>query len=125
MNGKEVDFSWRKRLNSLTYAVAGLKQIFLSEHNTRIHFTATLIVLGLSIFFSVSRLEAIALIIVISLVWIAELINTCLEKTLDFITKEKRPEVKFIKDVAAAAVLIAAFMAVIAGSLIFFPKIFL
>ena len=125
MNGKEEDFSWRKRLNSLRYAVAGLKQIFLLEHNTRIHFVATLTILGLSIFFSVSRLEWIALIIVISIVWITELINTCLEKTLDFITKEKRPEIKFIKDVAAAAVLVAAAMAAIAGSLIFLPKIFL
>lgn len=78
-----------------------------------------------SFFFGVSKIEWILLIIVISLVWITELINTCLEKAMDSITTEKRPQIQFIKDVAAGAVLVAAGTALLVGSLIFLPKIFL
>ncbi len=125
MNEEVINFSWKKRLQSMRYAIAGIRQFFILEHNARIHLVATLIVLLASFFFGVSKIEWILLIIVISLVWITELINTCLEKAMDFITTEKRPQIQFIKDVAAGAVLIAAGMALLVGSLIFLPKIFL
>jgi diacylglycerol kinase len=51
------------------------------------------------------------------------MVNTALEKTIDFISVEKHPQIKLIKDVAAGAVLIAAIAAVIVGCFIFIPKL--
>jgi diacylglycerol kinase len=41
---------------------------------------------------------------------------------MDMITRERHPQVKIIKDLAAGAVLIAAITAVVAGAIIFIPK---
>ena len=59
-----------------------------------------------------------------AMVWMAELFNTAIEKTMDFISKEAHPQIKLVKDLAAAAVLIAAIAAVLVGALIFIPKLF-
>jgi len=64
------------------------------------------------------------LLIVMALVWITEILNTCIEKIMDFVHPEYHPKVKIIKDMAAAAVLIMAIVAVIVGGLIFIPKLF-
>jgi diacylglycerol kinase (ATP) len=42
----------------------------------------------------------------IAFVWVTEMINTCIEKIMDFISLENHPQIQFIKDVAAGAVLI-------------------
>jgi len=125
MNSVNKIFSLKARLQSIQYAVAGIRQFFVLEHNARIHVAATLVVSAAAYFLKASPVEAILLVIVMSLVWITELINTCVEKTADLITAERLPQVKFIKDVAAGAVLVAAGAALITGSIIFIPKIFL
>jgi diacylglycerol kinase len=53
-----------------------------------------------------------------------EMLNSAIEKTLDFMTSKKHPEVKYIKDVMAGAVLIASCCSVIIGSIILLPKIY-
>ncbi len=106
-------FSIQARLKSFTYSFAGLKQLLRSEHNARIHFALTVLVVLLGIIFGVSRMEMIVLTIVIAMVWIAELFNTCIVKTIDFISQEQLPALKAIKDMAAAAVLISAICAII------------
>ena len=117
-------FSWKERGNSFTYAWAGIKAVFRTEHNTWIHLalTAAAIVLGLVL--KIGRGELLALIIVMTMVWTAEIFNTAIEKTMDFISREKHPQIKLVKDLAAAAVLITALSAVIVGAIIFIPKFF-
>ncbi|MER3471166.1 MAG: diacylglycerol kinase [Chitinophagaceae bacterium] len=116
-------FSTKERFKSFTYAWGGVKLLFQSEHNTIIHLVLTVIAVVAGFMLSISRIEWIALIIVIAMVWTAELFNTAIEKTMDFITKERLLQIKLIKDVAAAAVLITAIAAVVVGLLIFIPKI--
>ena len=53
----------------------------------------------------------------------AELFNTAIEVLVDLVSPEIHPKAKIIKDVAAGAVLIAAFAAVLIGLIIFLPKI--
>jgi len=69
-------------------------------------------------------MEFLMLIAVIAMVWIAELFNTCIEKLIDFVSTEKHPQIKLIKDMAAAAVMIASVAALLVGAIIFIPKIF-
>ena len=57
-----------------------------------------------------------------AVVWMAELFNSAIEKAMDFISTEKHPQIKLVKDLAAAAVLITALAAVIVGGIIFIPK---
>lgn len=116
-------FSIRKRVKSFYYAIAGIVDFFRKEHNAWIHLTATVAVTALAWWAKVSLQEAIALVIVVGLVWITEILNTCIERMADLITKEWHPGIKVVKDLAAGAVLVAAIVAVITGLIIFIPKI--
>ncbi|HZF64641.1 MAG TPA: diacylglycerol kinase family protein [Flavisolibacter sp.] len=117
-------FSINDRLKSFAYAWAGLQQVFSSEHNMWIHLVLTMSAGLFGLLFHISRIEWMLLIIVIALVWMAELFNTAIEKIMDFTSREKHPQIKIIKDVSAAAVLIASFAALLTGCIIFLPKIF-
>ena len=117
-------FSWKERGHSFIYAWAGMKAAFRTEHNTWIHLVLTLAAIVLGFVFKVSRIEFLALIIVMTMVWTAEIFNTALEKTMDFISKEQHPQIKLVKDLAAAAVLITAISAIVVGAIIFIPKLF-
>ena len=120
---KNKPFSLTARRNSFKYAFEGIATFFREEHNARIHLATTLIVIVLSLIFSVTRIEAITLILVVGLVWMAEFFNTAIERMMDFISAEKNERIKLIKDLSAAAVLIAAFIAVVTGCFIFIPKL--
>ena len=93
-----------------------------TEHNSRIHLVLTLTAVAAALLLRISRMEMIILIMVMATVWVAEIFNTALEKAMDFMSKERHPQIKLVKDLAAAAVLITAITAVIVGCLIFIPK---
>jgi diacylglycerol kinase len=85
---------------------------------------ATIIVILLAIRLKVDRVDVIILVIVVGLVWMAEIFNTAIEKTMDHLSPERHPQVKYIKDLSAAAVLVSSIVAIIAGAMIFLPKFF-
>ena len=116
-------FSIRKRINSFSFAIAGIRSFIIREHNARIHLVSTLAVIIVAWYLHVSLTEAAVLTIVIGLVWITELLNTCVERLADLVTRERNPHIKIIKDLAAGAVLVAAITAVIVGLFIFIPRI--
>jgi diacylglycerol kinase len=116
-------FSWKTRLKSFRYAFEGLTDFFATEHNAIIHLFITVLVLVAALFFDVSKEEWIAIILVTGFVWAAELFNTAIERLSDLVTKDFHPKIKFIKDVSAAAVLVAAVAAFLTGAIIFVPKI--
>ena len=119
---EQEKFSLRKRIQSFEYAFSGLRLIFRTDHNIWLHFIATVVVIALALILKVSLVEAAFLAIAVGMVWVTELINTCLEKMMDFISKEKHPDIKFIKDVSAAAVLVASATALVIGCIVFIPK---
>lgn len=121
--GQPGSFSLRARLRSFRYAFEGLNTFFATQHNAIIHLLITIMVFIAAVFFNVSKGETLAIILVVTLVWTAELFNTAIEKLADTVSKEFHPGIKFIKDVSAAAVLIAAAGAFITGLVIFLPKI--
>ncbi|MEO6834184.1 MAG: diacylglycerol kinase family protein [Chitinophagaceae bacterium] len=110
----------RHRLSSFGYAFRGLKTLVLQEPNAKIHFVASLAAIGFGLYRNISRMDWIALAIVIAMVWIAEALNTCVEMLCDLWCKEQfHPKVKIIKDIAAGAVLLAAICAVMTAGFIF------
>jgi diacylglycerol kinase (ATP) len=121
---KTKQFSLRARANSFRFAWDGIYKFFTEEHNAWIHLAATIMAFISAWAFSVSRNEMILLVIVVGFVWVAEIFNTVIEKLVDFIQPAYHAKIKPIKDLAAAAVLLAAFIAVATGAFIFIPKFF-
>ncbi len=115
--------SLRERGKSFKYAFDGMKNFFSNEHNSLLHLLATIVVIVLVIVLKVTKGEVLALVIVSGLVWTAELLNTAIEKIMDFISVKEHPDIKFIKDISAGAVLVAAITAFITGCIVFIPKL--
>ena len=113
----------KRLIASFGFAFEGLAHALRNDQNLRIHIFVALVAIAAAFFFGVSELELVALILVICIVLIAELINTTVERIVDFMVQEHVPEAKIIKDVAAGMTLIAAISAVIIGIIIFAPKI--
>jgi diacylglycerol kinase (ATP) len=103
---------------SFNYAFEGVIHALRTQRNVRIHFAIAAGVLVLAFVYDVTRLELIALIIAISFVLIAEMVNTAVEATIDLSTPSFDPLAKIAKDLAAGAVLIAAVNAVAVGYLV-------
>jgi len=116
------------RLNRLfksySYAVKGLFKTFREEQNLKIQTLASLVVLILGIYFSISRTEWIVLTLVICLVLTAEITNSAVERITDVLKPRINTYVKEIKDIMAAAVLMSSVAAVIVGVIIFWPYVF-
>jgi diacylglycerol kinase (ATP) len=116
-------FSWKARLKSFKYAWEGIVSFFRLEYNAQIHLAITVLVLVLSVTLKLTKWEVIAVVFSIAFVWVAEMINTVIERCMDFISIERHPQIKLIKDIAAGAVLVAAIAAAIIGCIIFLPKL--
>jgi len=61
---------------------------------------------------------------VIGGVFVAELFNSAIESLVDLISPDFNKKAGMIKDMAAGAVLISAVTALVAGLIIFIPKLF-
>lgn len=120
---KQQSFSISARIKSFRFAGQGIYAFLSREHNAWIHVVATVAVIVLAFLTGLSRYEWLALVAAIALVWITEMINTCIEHIMDYLSTERKPEIGFIKDLAAGAVLVAALAALITGLLIFIPKL--
>jgi diacylglycerol kinase (ATP) len=117
-------FSFTKRLRSFSFAFKGIIAFFEEEHNAWVHLFTSFIVVLLALIIPCSSTEIIMLVFAMGFVWAAEIFNTAIERIADQISLEQNPQIKFIKDLSAAGVLIAALSALIIGSVIFIPKIF-
>lgn len=113
----------RRFLNSMKYALAGIIHFFKSEPNSRLHFLATIIVISAGLWFKISRLSWVGVLLCIGLVLCAEMFNTAIEKVMNLISPGKSEQVRIIKDLAAGTVLIAAIIAATTGVVIFLPYI--
>ena len=109
----------RTFLQSLNNAVEGFIYAVKSERNMRVHFLGGFLILLLGIAIGIVRIEWIILCTIVTLVWVAEMINTVVEETLDMIEKSTHSSVRRIKDISAAVVLISALNALIVGFFIF------
>ena len=83
----------------------------------------TLIVILLGLVLKINSKEWSLIIIAIGIVFITELLNTAIEKLSDFVEPEWNDMIGEIKDYGAAAVLTAAIVSFILGSIVFLPRI--
>ena len=109
----------QRRISSFACAIKGAAFLISSQPHARIHLAATGAVFVLGLALNLQRLEWCLLIIAIMVVWVAEGMNTALEVIADAVHPGHHPLIGRAKDVAAAAVMIAAVGAVLIGILIF------
>jgi len=67
--------------------------------------------------------EVAAVLFAILVVFLAEIFNTAIEKTLDLVQPDHHEQVRLVKDMAAGAVLVAAAGAVAIGIIVFGPHL--
>jgi diacylglycerol kinase (ATP) len=110
-------------LQSFNFAFEGIIHVLRTQRNMRIHFLIATGVLIAALVVGVGRLELVVLLMAISFVLIAEMINSALEAGIDVATTSFDPLAKLAKDIAAGAVLIATVNAVVVGYLVFVDRI--
>jgi diacylglycerol kinase (ATP) len=104
---------------SFSYALEGLRYALLTQRNLRIHTVMAAAALVAAYAGKFSRGEVVLLLVTITLVVGAELLNTAIEVTVDLISPEYNHLARVAKNVAAAAVLVTACNAVLVGILLF------
>lgn len=110
---------------SFGYAISGLKTALKQEPNFQIHIVISAVALVLALALDFSLFEWLLLLFTISFVLIMELVNTVLENLVDLVSPKIHPKAKAAKDVAAAAVLVSAWVSILIGVALFIPKIWL
>jgi len=108
-----------KRLQSIGYALNGVKTLLSTQAHARLHLLATLLVIGAGFFVRLRRWEWVAILLCIGMVWLAEALNTALEFLADEVSLEQRERIGKSKDVAAGGVLITAIVAITIAALVF------
>jgi diacylglycerol kinase (ATP) len=110
-------------LDSFNNAFEGIIHTLRTQRNMRIHLAVAFIVIVTALIVNVTKLELIALLISITFVLIAEMINTAVEAAIDIATTSFDPMAKLAKDIAAGSVLIASVNAIAVGYLVFAGKV--
>ncbi|MCX7842636.1 MAG: diacylglycerol kinase [Clostridia bacterium] len=113
----------RNLIESFNNAINGIIYTIKNERNMKIHIAAAGIVLLSSLYFELERVEFLIVCLTVALVIICELINTAMELLVDIIVDVYHPKARIIKDVAAGAVIVSAFVALLVGYFIFFDRL--
>ncbi|HEU5009236.1 MAG TPA: diacylglycerol kinase [Gaiellaceae bacterium] len=104
---------------SFNFAAEGIIHAVRTQRNLWIHFAVAVAVLVAAIGFGASKLELAVLLLAITFVLVAELVNTAVEAVVDVASTSFDPIAKIAKDIAAGAVLVAALNAIAVGYLVF------
>lgn len=110
-------------LKSQGYARNGVKLIFHNERNFRIDIVMSILVIMAGFLFKISHTDWIAISLVISMVFTAEVVNSAIEALCDTVSQDFKVNIKYAKDVSAGAVLISALVSIITGLIVFLPYI--
>lgn len=108
---------------SFGHAGAGVRHLFRSQRNARIHLSLTVLAVILALWLGLSSSEWAILALTIGFVLACEALNTALEAALDRISAEQHPLSKIAKDTAAGAVLIAALTALAVAAFLLLPRL--
>ena len=124
MDSKKEIQAWRevKVRDRFLNAFRGMYIFYKTSRHLYVLIFSALAVIFLGFYFRISSLEWIALIFSIGFVIVSEIFNTAIEIDIDLTSPEYHPFARDTKDVAAAAVLLSIFTAMIIGFIVFVPK---
>ena len=113
-------FSFKKLIRSFLHAIRGFRRAF-REQNFRVQIAFAITVIFFILLFRLKIWETAALVMMITLVLVLEIINSIFECIVDILKPRVHPYAKAIKDMMAAAVLMASLGAAFVGVVIFWP----
>lgn len=113
----------RNPIESFNNAFQGIWYTIVNERNMKIHLVIGTIVIFLSLWVRVSKIEFTILCLTIAMVICFELINTAVEVVVNIIVDVYHPKAKIIKDVSAGAVFVSAIFSIVIGLLILWDKV--
>ena len=108
---------------SFNWAFEGIVYVVRTQRNMQIHAAAAVFVLVMGLLLDLSRLELVAVMAAVSLVLVAEMLNTAIEAAIDAVVTTYHPLVKIAKDVAAGAVLVATVNALAVAYFVFYDRL--
>jgi diacylglycerol kinase len=111
------------RLDSFVPAFAGWAHVLRTQPNAWLHAAITIVVVALALWLHIERIEWLAILLAIGLVWVTEFFNTALEAVVDLASPRQHRLAKAAKDVAAGAVVVAALIAAMVGLLVLWPPL--
>src|SRR3954454_2590974 len=111
-----------RAIAAVGYALRGIAYM-LGERNCQLLALATIAVIAAAAYFRLSALELCAVVLAITAIWVAEALNTALERLTDLVSPGYHPLCRRAKDIAAGAVLLAALGAISIGIIIFGPRL--
>ncbi len=114
---------WRSRLLAFRYAFAGWGHVLRTQRNAWIHGVMSVLVFAVSMWLGLSRVEWAVILLTVTMVWLAEFINTAIEAVVDLASPQRHELARISKDVGAAAVLITALNSILVGLLILGPPL--
>lgn len=121
---KRVTNYIKARVRSFEYALNGIYFLFIDEPNAIVQAILAIVALVMGVLLRISSIEWIILCLVIGLVLAMEAVNSAIENLADFASNKRIEEsIKKTKDLSAAAVLFTSITALIAGLIIFLPKL--
>lgn len=114
----------RSRLESLRHALRGLRKAWRTQPNLRLQASAGSLVVMLGWWCGLTRVEWLWVSFAVGLVLFAELMNTAIEGTVDFVVRGRYdPHARRVKDASAGFVLTAAALAAVIGAFTFLPRL--
>jgi len=102
-------------LESVNCAIEGILWATRTQRHLRWHFISAAGILLAALLFRVTAVEIVLLVLVITLVLFAELVNTAFEAVVDLVSPDYHELAKRAKDVAAGAVLVSSVGAMVMG----------
>ena len=110
-------------LKAFIYAWAGVRVLYRTQRSFRIHAFISLLVVVIALLLRLPVISWCWLILAIGAVWSAEALNTSVEFLANVVSPQFHPEIKNVKDVAAAAVFLAVVCSVIIVLLLLVPPL--
>jgi diacylglycerol kinase (ATP) len=108
-----------KHTISFKNAFNGIIYTFKTQPNFKVHALAAIVALSASFILNITQSEKIVIVFTISLVLIAEMINTAIESVVDLLTDKFHKQARIAKDVSAGMVLLSAFSSLVIAFIIF------
>lgn len=115
----------KQMFKSIGVAFDGIIDLIKCENNAKVHLVSTIVVIIVGLKLQFLAIEWLWISLAIAGVWVAELINTAIEKLTDLVSPEINPIAKKVKDYAAGAVLVMAIWAIFVFCLISLPHLWM
>ena len=110
-------------IKSFLHAARGVRHVWRTQLNFRVQVIAAAFVVAAAFIFNVQPWQKVTLLLLIMTVLILEIVNTASEHLVDLFEPRLNPYVRDIKDLMAAAVLLASLVSVSVALIIFWPLI--